>query len=174
MRGTSRFSGVLPAVVLCCGMVQAGTQAESAGAGRAVLREGTPVQLAFVQGLSSKTAAQGAPVTFTLVSDIRIGGVTVAKAGSKVFGRTTYVRRAAAPGKSGALSIRLDYLAVGNEKVKLSGSPDKHGVSEIQYSRPYHLKWPMGLARTGDDIAISQGTTLTVFVAEDISLPEAE
>ena len=179
MKGISRLAGLLPAIVFCCGAVQARPWVampdggESSGGGTAVLREGTPVQLAFVQSLSSKAAAQGAPVSFTLVSDIRIGGLTVAKAGSKVFGHTISVKRAAAPGKSGELRIQLDYLAAGNERVKLSGSRDRQGASDIQYSRPYHLKWPMGLLRTGDDVEINQGTTLTAFVAEDISLPEA-
>jgi hypothetical protein len=167
-------------MVLCCGAAAAGPRAgfegggESAGGATVILRGGTPVQLAFAESVSSKTATQGGTVRFVLASDVRIGGTTVAKAGSNVSGRLTFVKHAAAPGRSGALNIQLDYLEAGNAKVKLRGSKDKQGVSEIQYSRPYHLKWPMGLMRTGDDIEISQGTTLTVFVAEDIALPAAE
>jgi hypothetical protein len=147
---------------------------QSAESGAATLREGTPLLVDFAGSLSSKTASQGDPVSLVLVNDIHIGGVTVARAGCRIFGAVTLAKRAAAPGKSGQLAIRLDYLQVGARKVKLSASRDKAGPSEVRYSRPYHLKWPMGLLRTGDDVEIAQGAVLTLFVAEDVSLPPAE
>jgi hypothetical protein len=113
-------------------------------------------------------------VSLVLVTDLKMDGVTVAKAGCKALGRITLVKKAAPPGKSGALNIQIDRLQVGNQIVKLRGTKNKQGVSEVQYSRPYHLKWPMGLLRTGDDVEIKQGTMLTVFVAEDIPLPAAQ
>ena len=177
MIAMSRMARMLPAVVLCFGAVRATARAESmesAGGGAATLREGTPVLLVFTAGLSSKTAEKGDPVSLVLVNDISIGGVTVAKAGCQAVGHTTYAKRAAAPGKSGALNLQLDYLQVGGEKVMLRASKDKDGETDVRYSRPYHLKWPMGLLRTGDDIEIKQGAVLTVFVAQDISLPATE
>jgi hypothetical protein len=174
MNGFSSVVRISPALVLCFATA-VGSYAEDAPASGAVtLREGAPVSLAFSQGLSSKTAVQGDSVTLTLVNNLVVDGVTVAKAGGQVFCQASYVKRAAPPGKSGSLSLQLDYLQVGEKKVKLRGSKDKSGVREVQYSAPYHLKWPMGLLRTGDDIELKPGTTLTVFVAEDISLPDAE
>lgn len=177
MNSISRIVRVLPAVVLWFGAAQASPRVRDVEHGPgapATLREGTPVVLAFTGSLSSKTAANGDPVSLALASDLKVGGVTVAKAGCKVYGHTTLVKRAAVPGKSGALSLQLDYLQVGDAKIKLRNSMDQKAATEVQYSRPYHLKWPMGLLRTGDDIEIKSGTMLTVFVAEDFSLPAAE
>jgi hypothetical protein len=177
MNGFSRIARVLPAIVLCIGAAQGNPRvlpAEDSAAGAATLREGTPVPLAFDGGLSSKTASPGDTVNLVLATDLRVGGVTVAKAGSKVSGHVTSVKRAAAPGRSGALSLQLDYLQAGDVTVKLRGSKDRNGNVAIQYSRPSHLKWPMGLLRTGDEIEIAQGTMLTVFVAEEISLPAVQ
>jgi hypothetical protein len=173
MIGISRIARMLPPVVLCFAATQARAGVPAAG-GAATLREGTPVAVAFTGNITSKTAAKGDPVSLELVNDLAGGGVVVAKAGCKVVGHVTAVKKAAAPGKSGALNVQLDYLEVGNGKVRLRDSKDKVDESGIQYSRPYHLKWPVGLLRTGDDIEIKQGTMLTVFVAEDISLPAAQ
>jgi hypothetical protein len=41
----------------------------------------------------------------------------------------------------------------------------------VHYERPYNLKFPLGLFRTGDDVEIRTGTLLTVFVADDVLLP---
>lgn len=185
----SRMTLVLPALVLCFGAAR-GQQptavawnswevSESAapvspsgggGAAAAVLREGTPVVLAFAESFSSKTAVKGDPETFVLANDITVNGVIVAKAGCKALGHVTFARAAAIPGRSGALDLQFDYLEAGGKKVKLRVSRERSGEIGIQYRRPYRLKWPMGLLRTGDDVEIKQGTVLAVYVAEDISI----
>lgn len=174
MIGISKVVRMWPAVILCFGAARAESQtfvAGSVNAGSVVtLREGIPLVLAFTGSLSSRTAVKGAPVSFVLVNDVSVDGVTVAKAGCKALGQVTYARGAAIPGRSGALGLQLNYLELGDRKVKLRASKERSGESGIQYSRPYRLKWPMGLLRTGDDIEIKQGTVLAVFVAEDISL----
>lgn len=192
MIGISRMVRMLPAVFLCLGSARAQPPALAAGSvswemsgnaatvnpsgeagpgeSAAVLREGTPVVLAFAGSMSSKTAVKGDPVRFVLVHDINVGSATVAKAGCKALGQVTDARKAAIPGRSGALGLQVDYLEVGDKKVKLRASKERSGESGIQYSHPYRLKWPMGLLRTGDDFEIKQGTVLAVYVAEDMPL----
>jgi hypothetical protein len=116
---------------------------------------------------------KGDLVSFVLASDINVGGAIVAKAGCRAVGEVAYARSAAVPGRSGALSLQLDYVQVGGRRIKLRGSPEAEGAGIVEYDRPSHLKWPMGLLRTGDDLEINQGTVLAAFVAEDISLPAA-
>jgi len=94
----------------------------------------------------------------------------VAKEGAEVSGSVTFVKRAALAGRSGQINLRLDALRVRDKDVRLSGSKDKNAASDVQFSRAYHLKWPMGLMRTGDDVEINSGTQLTVYVSEDIAL----
>jgi hypothetical protein len=157
----SKIALMLPALVLCLG-------AEDSVA----LRAGTPVLLAFAEHVSSKTATKGERVEFVLASDIDVNGSTVVKAGAKAYGEVMEVRRTAVPGRSGAISLRLDYLQAGDTRIKLRSS-EQSGENTVQYSRPAHFKWPMGLLRTGDDVEIGPGTVLAEYVAEDVSLPAA-
>ena len=163
MIGTRQILGLLLAAVASCSLAQAQASV--------VLREGTPVSLAFVAPLNSTTAAMGDRVSFVLADDIRVDGALVAKAGCTASGEITDVKRAALAGRSGEITLRLDGLMVGDRTVKLRGSKERTGNSDVQYKNPYHLKWPMGLLRTGDNVRINQGTLLPVFVAEDTSLP---
>ncbi len=165
MIAISRLLGAALAALMCSGV---------AAGGETTLREGTPVLLAFADGLSSRTAAEGDRVTFVLASDIKAGTETVAKSGCKVFGRVTYVKAAAAPGRSGALTIQLERLLTSVRTVPLTASKDRAGEKEVQYSRHYRLKWPLGLFRTGDDVDIRPGTVLAAFVAEDVTLSQVE
>lgn len=135
-----------------------------------VLHEGTPVSLAFVESLNSGAAVIGDHVHFVLADSIKVNGAIVAKAGSIASGQVIDVKRAALAGRSGQVTLRLDGLRLGSITIKLRGSKERSGASEVQFIRPYHLKWPAGLMRTGDDVEINRGTLLTVFVAEDISL----
>ncbi len=94
-----------------------------------VLRDGTDVALKFAQDISSKTAEEGDPVTFVLDSDIKVGDVVVAKAGCKAVGEVTKASKSGMMGKAGDLSIRLEYLKVGDQKVRLRGTKGKEGES---------------------------------------------
>jgi hypothetical protein len=172
MMGNLRIARLLPAVVLCFGA--AAHPDGKDGAAASVLHEGTPVVLVFSGSLSSKSAAKGDSVSLVLSSDIEAGGVTVAKAGDKVLGQVIDVKPAAPPGKSGALTLQVGYLQVGGTQVKLRGSKDRNGASDIQYRLPRHLKFPMGVLRSGDDVEIQAGTMVTVFVAEDVPLRAME
>ena len=43
----------------------------------------------------------------------------------------------------------------------------------VEYRHPSFLKWPFGLFRAGEDVAISPETALAAYVDEDVSLPAA-
>ncbi len=55
-----------------------------------ILKEGTDVKLKFAQDLSSKTATDDDPVNLVLDEDLKVGDVTVAKAGAKALGTVTH------------------------------------------------------------------------------------
>jgi hypothetical protein len=138
-----------------------------------ILNEGTRLWLSFSENLSSKTVAQGDPVTLVLINDLKVGNLTVATAGSRAFGTVAYARKAMAPGRSGVLKIRIDYLQVGDAKVRLRSSKEIAHENIVQYSHPFHLKWPLGLLRPGDDVEVTPETALAAYVDEDVSLPGA-
>jgi hypothetical protein len=137
-----------------------------------VLAEGTDVPLAYDEDLSSKTAAEGDPVSFVLTDDIKVGDVVVAKSGSKAFGEVTHAEKSGMMGKAGSLSIRLNYLKVGDLKVKLRGTKGKEGESGTTSAVVLTVLFgPIGLIKHGKNIEIKRGTSLKVYVGEEITLP---
>jgi hypothetical protein len=138
---------------------------------KVILTEGSDVALTFDQDLSSKTAAEGDPVACVLAEDLKVGDVVVAKAGAKAFGEVTNAKKAGMMGKAGELNIRLDYLKVGDVKVKLRGSKGKEGESGQTSAIVLTVLFgPIGLIKHGHDIDIKKGSALKVYVGDDISL----
>ncbi|MGD0444567.1 MAG: hypothetical protein ABSA39_11590 [Edaphobacter sp.] len=162
-------SVVAPAAIVTPPAVPVPTAPDASG--KYKLREGEDVNLQFAQDLSSKTAAEGDPVTLTLVDDLKVGGVVVAKAGSKAVGEVSKAEKSGMMGKAGELSIRLDYLKAGDEKVKLRGTKGKEGESGVTSTVVLTVLFgPIGLIKHGKNVEIKQGQTLHAFVADDISL----
>lgn len=148
--------------------------ATAVSSGMVMLREGTDVPLKFAQALSSKSAAEGDPVAFILDEDLKVGDVVVAKAGSKAFGEVSNVKKSGMMGKAGELNVRLDYLKVGDSKIKLRGTKDREGASGTTGAIVLTVLFgPIGLIKHGKNIDIPQGSALKAYVADDISLPPA-
>ena len=139
-----------------------------------VLTDGTDVSLTFDQDLSSKTAAEGDPVVCVLAEDLKVGDVVVAKAGSKAIGEVTNAKKAGMMGKAGELNIRMDYLKVGDVKVKLRGSKGKEGASGTTSAIVLTVLFgPIGLIKHGHNIDITKGQAIKVYVGDDASLVPA-
>jgi hypothetical protein len=129
-------------------------------AGKYMLREGEDVNLVFAQDLSSKTSSEGDPITFTLVDDLKVGGVVVAKAGAKAVGEVTKAE------KSG------NYLKVGDTKIKLRGTKGKEGQSGTTGAIVLTVLFgPLGLIKHGKNVEIKQGQSIHAFVSDDVALP---
>lgn len=142
--------------------------------GRYLLRDGDDVPLLFAQDISSKTAAEGDPVMFTLADDLKVNGVVVAKEGCKAVGEVTHAEHSGMMGKAGQLSIRMDYLKVGDTKVHLRGTKGKEGESGTTSTVVLTVLFgPIGLIKHGKNIDIKQGTSVKAFVSDDTPLPPA-
>ena len=151
--------------------VSVGTAGPDAN-GRYILREGEDVSLKFAQDISSKTAADSDPVTFTLADDLKVNGGVVAKEGSKAIGEVTNAKKAGMMGKAGELNVRLDYVKVGDQKIRLRGTKGKEGESGTTGAIVLTVLFgPIGLIKHGKDIDVKQGTALKVYVSDDIALP---
>jgi hypothetical protein len=139
-----------------------------------ILRDGTDVPLKFAQDISSKTAAEGDSVTFVLDSDLKVGDVVVAKAGCRAVGEVTKASKSGMMGKAGDLSIRLDYLKVGDQKVRLRGNKGKEGESGATGAVVLTVLFgPIGLIKHGKNVEIKSGASFPAFVSDDITLPPA-
>jgi hypothetical protein len=142
--------------------------------GKYMLRDGTDVNLVFAQDLSSKTSSEGDPVMLTLADDVKVGDVVVAKAGDKAVGEVTKAEKSGMMGKAGELNIRLDYLKVGDTKVKLRGTKGKEGESGTTGAVVLTVLFgPIGLIKHGKNVEIKQGQSLHAFIGDDIALVPA-
>lgn len=140
-----------------------------------VLKEGTDVKLKFADDLSSKTAAEGDPVTLILDEDLKVGDVIVAKAGCKATGTISNAKKAGMMGKAGELNMRLEHLKVGDQRVRLRGSKGKEGEGKVGTAVALTVLFgPIGLIKHGKNVDVKAGTPIAAYVDEDISLPSVQ
>lgn len=141
--------------------------ADSSAAATYTLAEGTDVELQFAQDLSSSTSFEGDPVALTLVHDLKVGDVVVAKAGSKAYGVVTKAHKSGRMGKSGQLEIRLTYLKAGDKQINLRETKSKESGGGIMGA----LTSPFGHVKHGKNVEINVGDPMHAYVANDILLP---
>jgi hypothetical protein len=144
-------------------------------AAKLILKDGTDVQLKFAQDLTSKTAAEGDPVSLVLDQDLKLGEVVVIKAGAKAVGTITHSKKAGMMGKAGELNMRLEYLIAGDGRVKLRGSKGKEGEGKEGATVALTVLFgPIGLIKHGKNVEIKSGTPLLAYLDENYSIPGAK
>lgn len=137
-----------------------------------LLKEGTEIKLKFAEALSSKTANDDDTVNLLLDEDIKVDGVVVAKAGAKAVGTITHAKKSGRMGKGGELNMRLEYLKVGDNRIRLRGSKGKEGEGKEGTAIALTVLFgPLGLLKRGKEVEVKEGTLLKAYVSEDISLP---
>jgi hypothetical protein len=99
--------------------------------GGCLLREGSPVPLEFAADLSSRTANRGDEVEFLLADDLKVADSIVAQKGSRAVGTVASVKRAGTMEKPGELTVRLEYLIAGSDRVRIRGTEQRGGNSEM-------------------------------------------
>jgi hypothetical protein len=151
------------------------TAAASPTTEKLVLKEGSDVQLKFSQDLSSKTAVEGDPVTLLLDQDLKVGDVVIAKAGAKAVGTITHSKKAGMMGHAGELNMRLEYLIVGDSRLKLRGSKGKEGEGKEGTAVALTVLFgPIGLIKHGKNVEIKSGTPLLAYTDEVFTVAEAK
>lgn len=148
---------------------------QKSSAEKYLLKEGTEVNLKFSEALSSKTAAEDDRVNLELAEDLRVGDVVVAKAGTKAVGSVTHAKKSGMLGKGGELNIRLEYLKVGDTRVRLRANKGKEGEDKVGTTIALTILFgPIGLLKHGKNVEVKAGTPLKAFVDEDVQLSAAE
>jgi len=137
-----------------------------------VLKEGGDVKLKFAQDLSSKTANDDDPVNLVLDEDLKVGDVTVCKAGAKAVGTVTHAKKAGMMGKGGELNLRLEYLLVNDTRMRLRGTKGKEGEGKVGAAVALTVLFgPIGLIKHGKNVEVKQGTPLLAYVDQDFTIP---
>jgi hypothetical protein len=140
-----------------------------------VLVQNTPVHLAFVADVSSKTASVGDKIPLTLTEDLMVDDVVLVKQGTPASGRIIQVDKTGLAGQPGDLTFQADSLDPNGTSVKLHGTVFLEGDAKPPNAE---LLIPVVggafLLKHGQDAQIKKGATLTAYVDGDTSLPPAQ
>jgi hypothetical protein len=146
--------------------------ANAASTDKLVLKDGSDVHLKFAESISSKTANEGDSVNLLLADDLKIGDIVVAKAGAKAVGTITHAKKAGMMGKAGELNMRLEYLKVGDDRVKIRGSKGKEGEGKEGTAVALTVLFgPIGLIKHGKNVEVKEGTALVAYMDQDYVVP---
>src|SRR5262249_6409325 len=144
------------------------------GSVKLVLKDGSDIHLKFAEAVSSKTATEGDTINLLLDEDIKVGDVVVAKTGAKAVGTITHSKKASMMGKAGELNMRLEYLKIGDDRVKIRGSKGKEGEGKEGTAVALTVLFgPIGLIKHGKNVDIKEGTPLTAYMDQDYTVPAA-
>ena len=137
--------------------------------GRYTLHEGEEVNLEFAQDVNSKTAEEGSQVALTLTTDLKVGDIVVARAGSRAVGTVVKAEKSGKMGKAGQLNVRVDYVEAGNSKIMLreAKADDADGTGG---GVMHALAKPLAVVKHGKDVDISKGQQEHALVAQDVAL----
>jgi len=111
-------------------------------------------------------------VNLTLDQDLKVGEVTVARAGAAAVGTISQAKKSGMLGRAGELNMRLDHLLAGDSRVKLRGSKGKQGEGKEGTTVALTVLFgPIGLIKHGKNVENKEGTPLVAYVDQDIELP---
>jgi hypothetical protein len=140
------------------------------------LQDGTPVKLQLSRALSSADAKAGQEISFEVVDDIDIDGITVLHRGASAIGVVTEAETKKRMGRAGKLNFNIAYVPLAdNEKAALravnNSKGDSHvaGMTSLMVSMPM-VAAPFLLLMKGGDSSIPKGTEITAFIDGDMHL----
>ena len=138
------------------------------------VHDGDPIQLRVVKEVSSKTAKLGDPVMLELAEDIKVGDVVVARAGDRAMGEVIWAEKAGFMGKGGDLEVRLDYVRIGEKKIRLRGtSQQEAGAGRATGAAVLMFTGGVGFFIRGKDMVLGQGSVIKAYLGDDAMLAPA-
>jgi len=134
--------------------------------------EGTEFSVRLEDALSSSSATEGDRFTISLEDDVKLADGTVLRAGYRGVGEVVEARDNGMLGKSGKLNIRLLYLKVGDERIKLRATKGAKGDVRVGATvATVILFWPVAPFIKGKDVSLKKGTLLNGYSEQDVVLP---
>jgi len=134
-----------------------------------VLPDGTEFTVVTTEEISSKTAAEGDPLTFKVLDDVKIDGQVVIAKDTVVKGVVANAKKAGMMGKGGSLGIRVESTTtVDNQRLKLRSSKGKEGDDKTGTTVALVVLFgPLGFLKHGKNAQIKPGTQIKVYTDEE-------
>ncbi len=133
--------------------------------------EGTEFRIRFNERLSSATSSTGDRFSVTLDEPVQLNGGIVIPAGYRGSGEVTVADKKGYMGKAGQLNVRLDYLRIGDTRVRLRASKGQEGKGAVGATIALTVIFgPLGLLKRGHDIEIQPGQSIVAYVDSPTTL----
>jgi len=134
--------------------------------------EGTEFPMRLEDTLSSSSASEGDRFTIVLDEDVKLTDGTILRAGYRGVGEVVEARDNGMLGKNGKLNVRLAYLKVGDERIKLRANRGSKGETRVGATvATVILFWPAAPFIRGKDVSLKKGTRMTAYADHDTDLP---
>jgi hypothetical protein len=134
--------------------------------------EGTEFSVRLEDALSSSSATEGDRFTISLEDDVKLADGTVLRAGYRGVGEVVEARDNGMLGKSGKLNVRLLYLKVGDDRIKLRANKGTKGDVRVGATvATVILFWPAAPFIKGKDVSLKKGTLMNAYAEQDVTLP---
>jgi hypothetical protein len=137
-----------------------------------VLPDGTEMDVATTETISSKNAHEDDPITFVVDHDLVVNGDVLVAKGTAVKGTVAGAKKSGYMGKSGQLNIRVDStLCTDGQKLKLRAAKGKEGGDKTGTTVALVVLFgPLGFLKHGSNAEIKAGTHLKVYADEEKSV----
>ena len=134
-----------------------------------VITEGTETTVVTIDEITSKTAAEGDPLTFKAAEDVKIDGQTVIAKDTIVKGSVAQAKKAGMMGRGGSLGIRVEStMTIDNQKLKLRSTKGKEGDDKTGTTVALVVLFgPLGFLKKGKNAVIKPGTQIKVYTDEE-------
>nr|WP_295108200.1 hypothetical protein [uncultured Caulobacter sp.] len=143
----------------------------SAFAAEILIPEGTELGMRLEDALSSQTAKEGDRFTVSLDDNVKLPDGTILRAGYRGVGEVVEARDNGMLGKNGKLNVRLLYMKVGDDRVRLRANRGAKGETRVGATvATVILFWPAAPFIRGKDVSIKKGTVMTAYVDQDVKV----
>lgn len=134
-----------------------------------VIPDGTEFTVVTIDEISSKTAAEGDPLTFKVAEDVKIDGQVVIAKDSIVKGLVAQAKKAGMMGRGGSLGIRVESgMTTDSQKLKLRSTKGKEGDDKTGTTVALVVLFgPLGFLKKGKNAVIKPGTQIKVYTDEE-------
>lgn len=143
-----------------------------AGDGPSVtLPAGTEIQLRFVDAITSASAVQGQHFNLVVDEDVMQQGRILIPRGTTAIGTVLNAERSGHGGAGGMLSIKVDYLQLGAQRVRLHWTLSSTDRSQEKKGMMLNgLIVGLGTSVKGKDIEVAAGTQIKATTKANVDI----
>jgi hypothetical protein len=124
------------------------------------------------QQLSSATATAGDTFGIRLADAIHLTDGAVIPAGFHGKGEVVEAHKKGMLGKAGELSVRLEYIRIGDVRLRLRANKSGEGKDNLTTTIVLTvLLSPLFLMHHGSDVTFAKGQSITAYADEDTAIP---